>query len=77
MGKIIKVDMKVELFCYAIDEDALRLAKMMDANLLVVSNVQDMACDKVIERYKSLADIARSFKVMKSELKIGPPEFDS
>jgi hypothetical protein len=28
---------------YTIDEDALRLAEMMDGKLLVVTNVQDMA----------------------------------
>lgn len=72
LGKIIKVDMKAELFSYAIDEHALRLAEMMDGKLLVVTNVQDMAPDKVIERYKSLADIERGFKVLKSELEIGP-----
>ena len=72
LGKIIKVDMKAELFSYAIDEDALRLAELMDGKLLVVTNVQDMTPDKVIERYKSLADIERGFKVLKSELEIGP-----
>src|SRR5665647_485461 len=72
LGKIIKVDMKAELFSYAIDEDALRLVEMMDGKLLVVTNVQDMTPDKVIERYKSLADIERGFKVLKSELEIGP-----
>jgi transposase len=72
LGKIIKVDMKAELFSYAIDEDALRLAEMMDGKLLVVTNVQDITPDKVIERYKSLADIERGFKVLKSELEIGP-----
>jgi transposase len=72
LGKIVKVDMKAELFSYAIDEDALRLAEMMDGKLLVVTNVQDMTPEKVIERYKSLADIERGFKVLKSELEIGP-----
>lgn len=72
LGKIIKVDMKAELFSYAIDEAALKLAELMDGKLLVVTNVTDMAPDKVIERYKSLADIERGFKVLKSELEIGP-----
>ena len=72
LGKIIKVDMTAELFSYAIDEAALRLAESMDGKLLVVTNVQDMAPDKIIERYKSLADIERGFKVLKSELEIGP-----
>ncbi len=72
LGKIIKVDMAAELFSYAIDEAALRLAGLMDGKLLVVTNVQDMAPGKVVERYKSLADIERGFKVLKSELEIGP-----
>ena len=72
LGKILKVDMKTELFSYAIDEDALRLAELMDGKLLVVTNVQDMMPEEVIERYKSLADIERGFKVLKSELEIGP-----
>jgi transposase len=71
-NRIIKVDMKAELFSYAIDETALKLAELMDGKLLVVTNVTDMAPDKVIERYKSLADIERGFKVLKSELEIGP-----
>ncbi len=72
LGKILKLDMKAELFSYAIEEDALRLAELMDGKLLVVTNVPDMESDKVIERYKSLADIERGFKVLKSELEIGP-----
>ena len=72
LGNIIKVDTKAELFNYAIDEAALRLAELMDGKLLVVTNVHDMAPDKVIERYKSLADIERGFKVLKSELEMGP-----
>ena len=72
LSNIIKVDLKAELFSYAINEDALRLAEMMDGKLLVVTNVRDMVPGKVIERYKSLADIERGFKVLKSELEIGP-----
>jgi transposase len=72
LGKIVKTDMKAELFSYAIDEEALGLAELMDGKLLVVTNVQDLTPAQVIERYKSLADIERGFKVLKSELEIGP-----
>lgn len=71
-ANLIKVDLKAELFSYAIDENAMRLAELMDGKLLVVTNVQGMDPGKVIERYKSLADIERGFKVLKSELEIGP-----
>ena len=68
LGNIIKVNLKDELFNYAVDEGALRLAEMMDGKLLVVTNVKDIEPAKIIERYKSLADIERGFKVLKSEL---------
>ena len=60
------------MFSYVIDDAALALAEVMDGKLLVVTNVRDMTPDQVIERYKSLADIERGFKVLKSELEIGP-----
>ncbi len=72
LGNIIKVNLKDELFSYAMDEGALKLAEMMDGKLLVVTNVKDIESAKIIERYKSLADIERGFKVLKSELEIGP-----
>ena len=72
LGKILKVDMKAELFSYVVDEAALKLAEMMDGKLLVVTNVQDMTPPEIIARYRSLADIERGFKVLKSELEIGP-----
>jgi transposase len=72
LGNIIKVNLKDELFSYAIDEGALKLAEMMDGKLLVVTIVKDIEPTKIIERYKSLADIERGFKVLKSELEIGP-----
>ena len=72
LGNIIKVDLKGELFNYRVDERALKLAQLMDGKLLVVSNVGDLKPEDIITRYKSLADIERGFKVLKSELEIGP-----
>ena len=72
LGNIMKVNLKDELFSYTVDEGALKLAEMMDGKLLVVTNVKDIEPVKIIERYKSLADIERGFKVLKSELEIGP-----
>jgi len=72
LGNIIKVDLKGELFNYRVDEQALKLAQLMDGKLLVVSNVADLKPEDIMTRYKSLADIERGFKVLKSELEIGP-----
>jgi transposase len=44
----------------------------MDGKLLLVTNTQDLRPDEVVKRYKSLADIERGFRVLKSEIEIGP-----
>jgi transposase len=72
LSRIIKVDLKAEMFCYEVDEHAQTLAEMMDGKLLLVTNTPDQAPDDIVARYKSLADIERGFKVLKSELEIGP-----
>ncbi|MVF23701.1 IS1634 family transposase [Methylocaldum sp. BRCS4] len=72
LSKIIKIDLKSNLFRYDIDERARYLANLMDGKLLLVTNTQDLTAQEVVIRYKSLADIERGFKVLKSELEIGP-----
>ena len=47
-------------------------ARLMDGKLLLVTNVQDLSPAEVVARYKSLADIERGFRVLKSEIEIGP-----
>lgn len=72
LSRIIKVDLQSELFTYAIDERALAHARLMDGKLLLVTNTADLTPDEVLKRYKSLADIERGFRVLKSEIEIGP-----
>jgi transposase len=72
LARIVKVDLKSEFFTYDIDERALKHARMMDGKLLLVTNTPDFTPEDVIKRYKSLADIERGFRVLKSEIEIGP-----
>ncbi len=72
LGNILRVDLNSELFSYTIDTKARKLAELMDGKLLVVSNVADLSAADIIERYKSLADIERGFRVLKNEIEIGP-----
>jgi transposase len=72
LSKIVKVDLKSDLFTYDIDAKALARAQMMDGKLLLVTNVADLSPAQVVDRYKSLADIERGFKVLKSEIEIAP-----
>ena len=72
LSKIVKVDLKSELFSYTIDESAKRQAELMDGKLLLVTNVSDLTPQEVVGRYKALADIERGFRVLKSEIEIAP-----
>ena len=72
LTKIVKVDLKSELFTYEIDAKALARAQMMDGKLLLVTNVADLSPAEIVQRYKSLADIERGFRVLKSEIEIAP-----
>jgi len=72
LSKIIRVDLQSDLFTYDIDNTALQRAQMMDGKLLLVTNVADLTPQEIVQRYKSLADIERGFKVLKSEIEIAP-----
>jgi transposase len=72
MARIVRVDLKGELFNYEIDEHALEHARLMDGKLLLVTNVADLSPADIVQRYKSLADIERGFRVLKSDIEIGP-----
>ena len=72
LARIVRVDLKSESFTYTIDERALAHARLMDGKLLLVTNAADLRPDEVVSRYKSLADIERGFRVLKSEIEIGP-----
>lgn len=72
LSRIIQVDLSSEVLRYDVDDKALGLAELMDGKLLLVSNVQELTAAEVLARYKSLADIERGFKVLKSEIEIAP-----
>jgi hypothetical protein len=71
MAHVIKVDLKAELFSYSIDADKKRYLELLDGKLLLVTNTREAAAE-VVQRYKSLADIERGFRVLKSDIEIGP-----
>jgi transposase len=72
LGHIIKVDLQSEEFTFDIDEHALQRATLNDGKLLLVTNVPDLRPAQIIERYKSLADIERGLRVLKSDIEIAP-----
>jgi hypothetical protein len=71
LAHLIKVDLKGELFSFSIDEPRQQHLQRLDGKLLVVTNT-DAPAEDVIARYKSLADIERGFRTLKSDIEIGP-----
>ncbi|MEE4279500.1 MAG: IS1634 family transposase [Halieaceae bacterium] len=74
MSNIVKPDLGSELFSYDIDEAALAAAERLDGKLLLVTSLtsEELDAAAVAERYRSLADIERGFRVLKSEIEIAP-----
>lgn len=71
MSRIVKADLHADRFSFSIDEAALSAAQKMDGKLLLVTNTA-LEPTTVVERYKSLADIERGFRVLKSDIEIAP-----
>jgi transposase len=71
LGHLIKVNLKEELFSFDVDEERQQELERLDGKLIVVTNTDDAPAD-VVARYKSLADIERGFRTLKSEIEIGP-----
>ena len=71
LAHLIKVDLQADAFSFTIDEAKQRYLELLDGKLLLVTNT-DAPAAEVVQRYKSLADIERGFRVLKSDIEIGP-----
>jgi len=72
LTRFIKADYQAELFTYQIDEEAIAKAERFDGKLALLTNIEDFTGEEIVYRYKSLADIERGFRVLKSDLEIAP-----
>lgn len=72
LSHIVKVDLGSPQFSYWVDEGAWKAAERLDGKLLLVTSLKDFSADTIVHRYRSLADIERGFRVLKSEIEIAP-----
>ncbi|MHB1274228.1 MAG: IS1634 family transposase [Rhodanobacter sp.] len=72
LTRFLQADYHADRFSYAVNETAIEEAERFDGKLVVLTNVLDFSAEHIIERYKSLADIERGFRVLKSDLDIAP-----
>lgn len=72
LTRFVKPQYHAERFSYTLDEAAIARAETFDGKLVLLTNVEDFTAAQIVERYKSLADIERGFRVLKSDLAIAP-----
>ncbi len=71
LSRILKADLDADRFRFERDEAALENAERLDGKLLLVTNTK-LGAREAIARYRSLADIERGFRVLKSDIEIAP-----
>jgi len=72
MSSIVKADLGAEQFRYDIDDEAWTAAERLDGKLLLVTSLEAWDAQAIVDRYRSLADIERGFRALKSTLDIAP-----
>lgn len=72
MTRFVKPDLTADRFSWSIDEGAIADAQLFDGKLALITNAPDLTPAEAVERYRSLADIERGFRVLKSDIEIAP-----
>jgi transposase len=72
MLRFVKPDLTADRFSWSIDEDAIADAQLFDGKLALITNAPDLTPNEAVQRYRSLADIERGFRVLKSDIEIAP-----
>jgi hypothetical protein len=72
LTRFLKADLHAERFSWTLNEAAIAQAELFDGKLALLTNAPDLLPAEAVRRYKSLADIERGFRVLKSDIEIAP-----
>lgn len=72
MTRFLRADFTADRFSWSVDEGAIAEAELFDGKLALITNALDLTPAEAVARYKSLADIERGFRVLKSDIAIAP-----
>ena len=72
LARFLKADYTADRFSWSVDEAAIAEAELFDGRLALITNAPDLTAADAVARYKSLADIERGFRVLKSDIEIAP-----
>lgn len=74
LSRYVTADLEADRFTFDLNQPALAKAELLDGKLVLLTNVPttDIDAQGIVDRYKSLADIERGFRVLKSDIEIAP-----
>lgn len=74
LSRIVHTDMQDGLFWYDVDAQARADAECLDGVLVIATSLSenDLSAERVVERYRALADIETGFQVLKNEIDMAP-----
>jgi hypothetical protein len=72
LTRFLKADLQSDLFSWTVQEAAIAQAELFDGKLALLTNAPDLTPAETVLRYRSLADIERGFRVLKSDIEIAP-----
>lgn len=72
LTRFLKADLQADRFSWSVDDEAITRAELFDGKLALLTNAPDLTPAETVARYKSLADIERGFRVLKSDIEIAP-----
>jgi len=72
LTRFLKADLNADRFSWSVDDAAVAEAELFDGKLALITNAPDLTPADAVARYKSLADIERGFRVLKSDIEIAP-----
>ncbi len=72
LSRFLKADLQADRFSWSLEEEAIAQAELFDGKLALLTNTRDLSPAEAVTRYKSLADIERGFRVLKSDIEIAP-----
>ncbi|MDI3335636.1 IS1634 family transposase [Defluviimonas aestuarii] len=72
LTRFLKADYTADRFSWSLDKAAIAEAELFDGKLALLTNAPDLTPAEAVARYKSLADIERGFRVLKSDIENAP-----
>ena len=74
LSRFVSVDLESDRFTFKLDQSALARAERLDGKLVLLTNLPktDIGAKGIVDRYKSLADMERRFRLLKSDIEIAP-----